>query len=83
MSATRFDPAPRCCWLCYHYAFFQGYDGLTCELTHKPKKVPWRFNPCRHFAYVDTITGRPVTPREASEMYRSRHPAKEVSHARE
>lgn len=52
----------RCCWNCYHYGHFLGHEGLTCEVTGKPKKRPNNYTNCKEFAFYDAIDGRVIKP---------------------
>lgn len=53
-------PSSRCCAVCYHYGDFVGL-GQVCEITCRPRKDPYGYRNCEHFAYVDMITWRKVS----------------------
>ena len=54
------EKTERCCLNCYHYAWFLGYDGRTCELTGKPKKRPGNYTNCKSFGLSSMMDGKVV-----------------------
>ena len=46
-------PTSRCCINCKHSGYFIGVDGLSCELTGKPRKAPRNYTNCKRFGFDD------------------------------
>ena len=54
------EPTGRCCMTCYHCGYFIGYEGLTCELTGKPRNRPRNYTNCKRHEYDDPLAIRTV-----------------------
>lgn len=53
-------PTARCCINCKHCGHFIGVDGLSCELTGKPRKRPSNYTNCKRFGFDDPLSIRTI-----------------------
>ena len=47
----------RCCFECYRFAEFMGYDYPICELSGKGVKNPFAYTDCDGFRVYDGVDG--------------------------
>lgn len=47
----------RCCFECYHFAEFIGYDHPICEKTLKGIRNPFAYTDCDDFRVYDGVDG--------------------------
>ena len=47
----------RCCFECYHFGEFMGYDCPICERTSKGVKNPFAYTDCDDFRVYDGVDG--------------------------